>query len=58
MLDTAIQFFTIGARLVAGLIAVAIALWLIVTFIAVLFVAVVTFIATLFKNRSLLCQNL
>lgn len=50
MLDTAIQFFTIGASLVAGFIAGAIGLWLFATLVAVVFVAVVTLIAALFSK--------
>ena len=50
MLDTAIQFFTIGASLVAGLVAGAIGLWLFATLVAVVFVAVVTLIAALFSK--------
>lgn len=50
MLDTAIQFFAIGASLVAGLIAGAIGLWLLATFATVVFVAVVTLIAALFSK--------
>lgn len=50
MLDTAIQFFTIGASLVVGLIAGAIGSWLFATLVAVVFVAVLTLIAALFSK--------
>lgn len=50
MLDTAIQFFTVGASLVAGGVAGAIGLWLLATLVAVVFVAVVTLIAALFSK--------
>lgn len=50
MWDLATQFFTIGASLVAGLIAGAIGLWLFATLVAVVFVAVVTLIAALFSK--------
>ena len=48
MLDTAVQFFTIGASLVAG--AIAIAIWLVVMLLAVGVIAVVTLIAALFSK--------
>lgn len=50
MLDTAIQFFTIGASLVVGGIAGAIAIWLTVMLLAVGVIAVVTLIAALFSK--------
>lgn len=50
MLDTAIQFFTIGASLVAGGVAGVIAIWLVAMLLAVGVIAVVTLIAALFSK--------
>jgi len=50
MLDTATHFFTIGASLVAGVIAGVIGLWLFATLVVVVFAAVVTLIAALFSK--------
>lgn len=50
MLDTATQFFTIGASLFAGVVAGAIVVWLAVMLLAVGVIAVVSLIAALFSK--------
>lgn len=50
MLDTFIQYFFVGTGLAAGLVVVAVGIWLFATLIAVVFIAVVTLIANLLSK--------
>lgn len=50
MLDTIIQYFSIGMGLVTGVIAGIAGIWLLIMLLAVLVIALVTFIDNLIRN--------